>query len=224
MQKVILTAVLLLLPEFAAGKEPDHSVYVEASAGLGISPTIATNVATFVAPPDRAIGKAKLNYGDSFMAGAEAGMTLGHADRNWRLGLNYEHTRLNLGSIRIVGLINGVPGSVAYTGKDLAFERYRFNYSAHLATANVYYDFPALFLERIRPYAGLGAGAGFVEEASAQLALSATAGIRIAITRSIYVGLRYRYYWVGGSTNQIGVEMLPLTAHSVFSVVGYSFE
>lgn len=204
-------------------EEPTPSLYVEASAGLGISPTISTNTARFLAPPDQSIGKAKLNYGDSFIAGAEAGTTLVGADGNWRFGFNYEHTRLNLGSIHITGLIDGVAGSVIYTGKDLAFERYPFNYSVHLAMANVYYDFPAI-MERIRPYLGFSAGAGFVEEASAQLALSATAGIRIALNRSVYVGLRYRYYWVGGSTNQIGIEMLPLTAHSVSSVIGYEFE
>lgn len=222
MQKTILTAVLLLLPVFAMGAEPQPSVYVEASAGLGISPAITTRVATFVAPPDRSVGKAELNYGNSFLAGAEIGTVLGDAG-NWRFGLNYEHTRLNLGSIHIFGLVDGMPGSVTYTGKDLAFERYHFNYSVHLALANIYYDFPAL-LESMRPYAGLGAGAGFVEQASAQFALSATAGIRIAVTRSAYIGLRYRYYWIAGSTNQIGVQMLPLMAHTISSVIGYELE
>lgn len=223
MHKIILTGVLLLLPVCALGEEPAPSVYVEASAGLGISPTIDTRTATFVAPPDQSIGKAKLNYGDSFMAGAEIGTVLRGADGTWRLGLNYEHTRLNLGSIDINGLVNGVPGSVKYTGKDLAFQRYPFNYSVHLALANAYYDFPAV-MDRVRPYAGLGAGTGFVEGSSAGFALSGTAGIRIAIGRSVYVGLRYRYYWVSGSTNQIGVRMLPLTAHTISSVIGYRFD
>ena len=224
MHKIILTAVLLLLPACAMGEEPGSlPVYVEASAGLGISPIINTRSATFVAPPDRSVGTAQLNYGDSFMAGAEIGMVLGNPDGNWRLGLNYEHTRLNLGSIDITGLINGVPGKVTYTGKDLAFERFPFNYSVHLAMANVYYDLPAV-MERVRPYFGLGAGTGFVENSSTQFALSGTAGIRVAITRSLYLGLRYRYYWVSGSTNQIGVRMLPLTANTISTVIGYSFE
>ena len=221
MQKLILTAVLLVLPACAMGEETGRSAYMEASAGLGISPTINTRTATFVAPPDQSIGRARLNYGDGFTAGGEVGTTL-DADGNWRFGLDYEHTRLNLGSIHIHGLVNGVPGSVIYTGKDLAFERFPFNYSVHLTMANVYYDLPAV-LNRIRPYLGFGTGGGFVESSSAELALSATTGIRIAITRSVYIGLRYRYYWVGGSTNQIGVHMLPLTANTVSSVIGYSF-
>ena len=223
MQKIILTGALLLLPVCALGAEPLPSVYVEASAGLGISPIIDTRTASFVAPPDRSIGKAQLNYGDSFMAGAEAGMALSGADGNWRFGVNYEHTRLNLGSIDIRGLVDGVPGAVTYTGKDLAFQRYPFNYSVHLALANLYYDFPAV-MGRIHPYAGLGAGTGFVEDSSTEFALSGTAGIRIAIGRSAYAGLRYRYYWVSGSTNRIGVRMLPLTAHTISTVIGYRFE
>lgn len=224
MQKIIFTAVLLLLPACAMGQETSlPPVYVEESAGVGISPIIDTRTATFVAPPDRSVGKAQLNYGDSFMAGAEIGTMLGNADGNWRLGLNYEHTRLNLGSIDITGLVNGVAGKVTYTGKDLAFERFPFNYSVHLAMANVYYDVPAV-MEHIRPYFGLGAGTGFVEDSSTEFALSGTAGFRVAITRSVYVGLRYRYYWVSGSTNQIGVRMLPLTAHTISTVIGYSLE
>lgn len=223
MQKIILAGVFLLLPVCAQCEEAAPSLYVEASAGIGISPIIDTRTATFVAPPDRSIGKAQLNYGGSLMAGAEIGTVPGDADGNWRLGLNYEHTRLNLGSIDIHGLVNGVPGSVKYTGKDLAFQRYPFNYSVHLALANLYYDFPAI-MDRIHPYAGLGAGTGFVEDSSTEFALSGTAGIRIAVGHSTYVGLRYRYYWVTGSTNQIGVRMLPLMAHTISSVIGYEFE
>jgi len=69
-------------------------------------------------------------------------------------------------------------------------------------------------------YFGGGIGAAFIQNAGTNLALTATAGLRWAMTDQAYMGLRYRFTRVEGPTDEIGLKYEPIMSHSVMAMLG----
>jgi hypothetical protein len=154
MRHSIVAALMILAPISAQAQETG---YVEASLGGSFTSTVKTKTYTFVVPPDTAIGHAELNYGNEFVAGAEIGMAGFDDGGNWRAGIGYDYTRLNLDSITVVGQVNGVPGSSTFDSSLVRSAGLNFDNSVHLVMGNLYYNLPPLN-ENLRAYLGFGAG------------------------------------------------------------------
>jgi opacity protein-like surface antigen len=219
MRYLIFCLGILLLPVTANAQALRGSIgYVEGNIGVAFVPAIQTKYYSFIIPPDTYAGHGELRYGNSFMAGAELGVTF-LAFTNWRLAVSYDYTKLNLDSAKVTGTVNGAPGSLTIPAGTIEAAGFDFNNSVHLITYGTYYDFP--MAGRLRPYAGVAVGGAFVQHANTRLALSATLGLRMMIGTNAYVGVRYRPYWIDGTSDKIGIEYKPILTHTVSALLGF---
>jgi opacity protein-like surface antigen len=213
---------LAAAPTLACAQTQTPTAYIEGSVGVRFSSDVQTKNYTFVVPPDTASGHAELNYGTNVVIGAELGIADLVGDGNWRFGVSYDYTQFNLDSVRFVGTVNGVPGSVTVSDSDVRSAGFNFDNTVHIVMGNIYYNLPVI-RDAFRPYVGLGAGAAFIEHADTEFAFNVSAGIRMALGPSAYVGLRYRFIRVEGPTDELGIQYKPITAHTISAVVGFYF-
>ena len=75
----------------------------------------------------------------------------------------------------------------------------------------------------IQPFIGVGAGMAFFEDAGSELALSGTLGARVPLGENVYLGGRYRFQWISGLTDNLGLKFDPLKTHGLSAIVGVNF-
>jgi hypothetical protein len=210
MRKLLLAAVLAMMPSVASAQ-----LYIEGALGLTTVPEIDTGNYTYDIPSVGTLNaSSQLNYESSFSGGAEAGLRF----LGLRLGASWEMANTKLDSGTISGTLNGNPYIFTGTGDEIAAATgLTFNHDIQIVAANLYLNLP---LPVVQPFIGVGAGSAFIDNASTELALSATAGARFALGRRAYVGGRYRFTYIAGPQNEYGINYDPIMFHSVSLIVG----
>src|SRR5262245_6334685 len=210
MRKLLLAAVLALMPSVASAQ-----LYIEGAIGLTTVPEIETeNYAIDIPSFGLLDATAQLNYKQTFSGGAEAGLRF----LGLRLGASWEMANTRLDSGTITGTLDGAPYTFTGTGDEIAATTgLTFNHDIHIVGANLSLNLP---LPVIRPYIGVAAGSAFIDGASTELALSATAGARVFVGSRVYVGARYRFTFIAGPQDSNGINYDPIMFHSVSAIVG----
>ena len=210
MRTLLLATVLALIPSLASAQ-----FYAEGSAGIAAVPDIGTKDYTINIPSVGLLdANSKLNYAQTFAGGAEAGVHL----LGWRLGAGWDAASTHLDSGTITGTLNGNPYTFQGTGDEIADALgLSFNKKFQIVSANLYYNFPVPI---VQPFIGVGAGEAFIENASTDIALSAAAGARVPIGSRAYVGARYRFTYIQGPQDDIGITYNPIMFHSVSLILG----
>jgi opacity protein-like surface antigen len=236
--KRIAIATALLLVSSAGCAQADvpnvdvPTVYVEIGFGASFIPTVQTKNFTIPLFGGLETGHADLNYSTALTESAEIGLA-GVAVPEIRLAASYEHLTAHFDNGSITGTLNSGPGIPSATGtlsatraelNSLGFDAGLLDSDVSIATANVYYSLPLLDFAKpviLRPYLGMGLGAAWLTHADTQLAVTATAGVRVSLSEDAYLGLRYRYYRITGPTDALGIQLDPINNHSIMAVIGY---
>ena len=216
--KTRLLAVLFALSCVPASAQVE--TYVEASVGAAIIPTVDTKTYTFTDPSTNDVytGKGFLNYSTTVTAGAEIGYA-GFYGGNLRFGVAWDYLRASLSSAGVVGTQNGVAGRYVVSNADIRAAGFNFDDTVHIVGGNAYYNLP-LIGDSIRPYVGAGFGAALIENASTEMAASATVGFRYGLADNMYIGARYRFYYITGPTDDAGVQYNGIMTHTLSAVLG----
>ena len=219
MKRALVVGLFSLLPTFAYAQDggSPYTLYTELAVGASFIPTVSTKVYTVSDGIDTASGKIDLNYDTALTAGVEFGLArVGVPEL--RIGVAYEFVQARFDNGEVVGTLNGVPGSLSFNRSDVASFGIDLDNDVHLVTGNIYYDLPNW--GALTPYLGGGIGAAFIEHANAELALTATAGVRAWISDYAYLGLRYRYYYISGPTDDFGIQYNGISNHSIMVLFG----
>jgi len=219
-QALFCAAMLLAAPSVANAQENLNlpAAYAEVAVGASFIPSVSTDTYAFTYGSTHASGRVALHYQTSVTGGVELGVA-GVGMPEIRLGVDYEYMPASFDGGTVVGTVNGVSGSANFTRADALGVGLNFDNDVHLVMANVYYSLP--LVGKIRPYFGIGAGAGMIEHADAQFTLTGTVGARAALSDSTYVGLRYRFYRIEGPTDSLGIRYNAITNHSVMALLGF---
>jgi hypothetical protein len=210
MRKFLLAAVLAIIPSVASAQ-----LYIEGAVGITQVPEIETKTYSVDVPNVGLLDAgSQLEYARTYSAGAEAGIRF----LGVRLGASWEMASTELDSGTIAGTLDGSPYSFQGTGDEIAAATgLTFDHDIQIAAANLYFNLP---LPVIEPFVGVGAGAAFIDNASTEIALSASAGARLAIGSRAYVGARYRFTFIQGPQNDLGINYDPIMFHSVSLILG----
>jgi opacity protein-like surface antigen len=196
---------------------PAPAPYFEVGVGVNIVPTVSTQTYTFTAGSNTATGRIDLDYDTALAGGAELGYA-GLGIPELRLGVGYDYLEGKFASGVITGTVNGTSGSLPFTRADVAALGGSLDNDVHVVAGNAYYSLP--IWGGLRPYIGGGVGAAFITNAGSNLALTASAGFRYALTDQSYFGLRYRFYRVEGPTDNLGIKYEPIMTHSAMAILG----
>jgi hypothetical protein len=210
MRKLLLAAVLTIMPSVASAQ-----FYIEGAVGMAQVPDIETGSYSVDVP---ALGlleaSSQLKYEQTYSGGAEAGVRF----LGLRLGASWETASIELDSGTITGTLDGAPYSFQGTGDEIAAAtRLTFNHDIQIVAANLSLDLP---VPVIRPFVGVSAGQALIDNASTELALAASAGARVALGSRAYVGARYRFTYIQGPENDLGITYDPIMFHSVSLILG----
>lgn len=219
MKGVIVTAMLLAVPTLSYAQDEGTLPvsFAEVSAGASFIPIIRTKTYTIAGDFGTATGHINLNYDTGLTAGAEVGI-LGGLFPKVGFSLSYDYLQARFDHGQIVGTLNGDPGSLAFNRSDVASFGLNLDNDIHLVAGNVF--FTPWDQGVIHPYVGAGLGAAIISHADTQLAVTATAGVRADISDDVYVGVRYRYYYVTGPTDDLGIRYEGISNHSVMAILG----
>jgi opacity protein-like surface antigen len=219
MKFLMVTAVLCAVPTLACAQD-DGTLpvsFAEVSLGASFIPTIRTKTYTLSDGIDTATGHIELNYSTGLTAGAEVGI-LGGLFPKIGFSISYDYLQARFDHGLVVGTLNGTPGSLAFTRNDVASFGINLDNDVHLIAANVLYN--PWDEGRIHPYIGGGVGVAVISHTDTQAAVTATAGVRADLSDDFYVGVRYRYYYVTGPTDDLGIRYDSLSNHSVMAMIG----
>ena len=210
MRKLLLAAVLAIMPSAASAQ-----LYIEGAFGLASVPELDTGTYSVATPGGQLDGSSQLKYEQTYAGGAEAGLRF----LGVRVGGSWEMANIKLDSGTISGTLDGSPYSFQGTGDEIAAATgLTFNHDIQLVSADLYLDLP---VPVVTPYVGVSAGSAFIDNASTELALSASAGARIPIIGSrAYVGARYRFTFIQGPQDNRGISYDPIMFHSVSLILG----
>jgi opacity protein-like surface antigen len=219
MKRLLIGILFFTAPTCALAQDDGklNALYTEFSVGASFIPEVSTKTITITDGVDTATGRINLNYDTALTVGAEVGIA-GVGIPEVRLAVGYEFLQARFDSGVAVGTVNGVSGSLAFTRADVASFGIDLDNDVHLVTGNIYYDLPDW--GRVTPYLGVGVGAAFIQNADTQLAVTASAGIRIPLNDNIYAGVRYRYYHISGPTDDFGIEYDAISNHSIMLLLG----
>jgi hypothetical protein len=147
------------------------------------------------------------------------GAEVGFASARWRFGVSYDWMDAPIESVAFSGTFNGSPLNTTIEKDDLDALGFQTDTGFLIAGGNVYYNFlPSR--SAVEPYIGVGVGAAIVQNASTELALSATAGARYAITPRAYVGARYRFVRIAGPKDDSGIQYDNIFIHMISVQLG----
>jgi opacity protein-like surface antigen len=219
MKRKLFAALLLAssAPAFAQESAGVPAPYFELGVGVDIVPTVSTQTYTITSGTTTATGRVDLDYDTGLAGGAELGYA-GVGIPELRLGVGYDYLEATFRSGQVVGTVNGTPGTFSFSRAGVASLGASLDNDVHLVTGNAYYSLP--MVGPIRPYFGVGVGSAFIQNAGSNLAVTATAGFRWAMTDQAYMGLRYRFYRVEGPTDDIGIKYESIMTHSVMAMLG----
>jgi opacity protein-like surface antigen len=217
MKRFLAGIALCLIPTYACANDSGLTTYAEIGVGASFIPTVSTKTYTLTDGADVAVGRIDLDYDTGLTFGGEIGLArVGIPEL--RLALGYDFVQARFSSGLVTGMLNGVPGSLAFTRSDLTTIGIDLDNSVHVITGNVSYDLPSWGV--LTPYIGAGVGAAIIQHANTQLALTATAGARFTIDKNAYVAIRYRFYDIGNPTDEFGIRYETITNHSIMVVFG----
>lgn len=223
--KRVISALLLLGASAAspawAQEEFKPAPYLELGVGLNMVPTVSTQTYTLTSGTNTATGRIDLDYDTGLAAGAELGYA-GLGIPELRAGVGYDYLEGKFSNGKVVGAVNGTAGTFPFTRADISALGASLDNDIHLVSGNLYYSLP--MVGPVRPYIGGGAGVAFISQADAQFALSATAGLRMALSEHGYMGLRYRFYRMEGPVDSLGIQYEPVMAHSFMVMLGGYFD
>lgn len=218
--KFLMACVLLCAIPTLACAQDDGTLpvsFAEVSLGASFIPTIRTKTYTLSDGINTATGHIELNYSTGLTAGAEFGI-LGGLFPKIGFSISYDYLQARFDHGLITGTLNGDPGSLAFTRNDVASLGINLDNDVHLIAANVLYN--PLEEGRIHPYIGGGVGVAIISHTDTQAAVTATAGVRADLSDDFYVGVRYRYFYVTGPTDDFGIRYDSLSNHSVMAMIG----
>ena len=210
MRKLLLAAALAFVPTAASAQ-----FYIEGAIGLAEVPKLQTETYTVDVPGAGVLNaSSELNYEQTYSGAAEAGLRF----LGWRFGASWEMANTRLESGTISGTLDGSPFTFTGTGEEIAAATgLTFNHDIQIISANLSYSLP---LPVVRPFVGVSAGSAFIDNASTELALSASAGARVFFTNRAYVGARYRFTYIGAPETDLGISYDPIVFHSVSLILG----
>lgn len=219
MKGATVAAILIAIPTTAYAQDQGTLPvsFAEVSLGASFVPTIRTKTYTITNGIDTATGHIDLNYGTALTAGAEVGI-LGGLFPKVGFSLSYDYIQARFDHGLIVGTLNGVPGSIAFNRNDVSSFGLSLDNDVHVVAANIF--FSPWESGAIHPYLGVGAGAAIISRADSEFALTATAGVRADISDDVYVGVRYRYHYITGPTDDFGIRYDGINNHSVMAILG----
>jgi hypothetical protein len=139
MRKLLLAALLAVLPSMMFPSIALAQGYIEGAVGFGLFPDINTSGYTHntpVATPYAGVfvGNAQVQTDSSWAFGAEAGWRTG----NWRFGASWDFVPAEVDVARIQGTLNGVPFSIEATDQQLQDFGIDANYDVNVFAANAY--------------------------------------------------------------------------------------
>ena len=214
MRRVLLAAVLAVVPSVASAQG-----FLEGAIGLTLIPDIETedySIDTIYGPFE---GRGELNFEQEFSGGAEAGFAMGQ----FRFGASWDFASAQLDTARVQGTLDGVPFFIEGTDDEIADTLgISFDENVHIFAANAYYNIGAPEAS-VRPYIGIGLGAAKFENADTELAVNLTAGARFALGPSAYLGGRYRFTWIQGPEDDLGISYEGITMHTFSLLLGFYF-
>lgn len=216
MKRMLIAALLLTssVPAFAQS-------YAELGFGATFAQSLSTPAYTVTSGANTATGKVDLDYDMGLAAGAEVGYA-GIGLPELRLGLGYDFLESNFHAGKVTGTVNGTPGSFSFDRNLVNALGGSLDNDMNLVTGNAYYDLPAVGW--LQPYVGVGLGGAFIDNADTSLALTASAGFRVTLNDSAYLGVRYRYYRIDGTTTNAGIKYDSFGTNSVMAIVGLKLD
>ncbi len=215
-RKVIALVALCLAPSVVSAQTMGG--YVEGNIG-----------AAFISDADAHINISDLSatatgdYGTELLFGLEAGISgLANAD-NLRLGLSWDRVSADLNSLNVSG--SDFVGPFTFNGNcpDPRGFCSAYDKAVNIVAANAYFDLPLGNTMGVQPFIGVGAGMAFFEDTDSELALSGTLGARIPLGENVYLGGRYRFQWIAGPTDDLGLKFDPIKTHGLSAIVGVNF-
>ena len=162
------------------------------------------------------------DYGTELLFGLEAGVSgLGSAN-NLRLGLSWDNVKAELDSVRVSGV--GLGGPFSFSGNCPDPDGYcsAADETVNVVAANAYLDFAVDNQMGIQPFIGVGAGLAFFNDADSQFAASGTVGARIPFGTNAYVGGKYRFQWIDGTSDGFA-SYDSITVHGLSALIGVNF-
>lgn len=211
-RKSVLVALFTTLP-FAAHAQ----LYIEGNIGAAFVSDIDVDVDG--TPP----GTISLDLGTELLFGAEVGVTgIGNAN-NLRFGLGLDHLSADLEGVTASGF--GLPGSGSFSCSELEMESggdvtcSDLEITTNILSANAYIDLNMGNEMGIIPFIGVGAGYAFIEDSDAELALSGSLGARLLLGNNGYIGGRYRFQWING-TSDGDFSYDSITSHGLSVILG----
>jgi len=219
MKFLMAAALFCAVPTLACAQDDDTLPvsFAEVSLCASFIPTIRTKTYTLSDGINTATGHIELNYSTGLTAGAEVGI-LGGLFPRIGFSISYDYLQARFDHGLITGTLNGVPGSLAFTRNDVTNLGITLDNDVHLIAANILYN--PFEDGRIHPYIGGGVGVAIISHTDTQAAVTATAGVRADLSDDFYVGVRYRYYYVTGPTDDFGIRYDSLSNHSVMAMIG----
>lgn len=218
MKSVIFAGLLLASSSVAAlAGQP----YAEIGLGATFGQSLSTKTYTLNSGANTATGRADLDYDMGLAAGAEVGYA-GVILPEVRVGLDYDFLESNFHSGKVIGTVNGAAGSFAFDRATVLSLGGNLDYDSHLVTANAYYDLPSVGV--LQPYVGAGLGGAFINNAGDSFAVTATAGFRVPLNNSLYLGARYRFYHINSTRDNSGVAFDSYGTHSIMAMLGVNLD
>jgi len=211
----LIAASICLLPSVASAQAMNG--YFEGNLGAAF----ISDVDAHVDVPDLS-ATVSGDYGTELLFGLEAGISgLGNAN-NLRLGLSWDNVKAELDSVRVSG--TGLGGPFSFTGNCPDPDGYcsEADETVNVIAANAYLDFAANNQMGIQPFIGVGAGWAFFKDAESQFAASGTVGARIPFGTNAYVGGRYRFQWIDGTSDELA-SYDSITVHGLSAIIGVNF-
>ena len=141
----------------------------------------------------------------------------------FRFGASWDFSSAQLDTARVEGTLDGVPFFIEGTDDEIAdYLGLSFDENVHIFAANAYYNVGAPDA-LVRPYIGVGLGAATFQDADTELAVNLTAGARFALGPSSYIGTRYRFTWIQGPEDDLGISYESITMHTFSLLLGFYF-
>ncbi|MEP0942705.1 MAG: hypothetical protein ABJH63_08270 [Rhizobiaceae bacterium] len=219
MRTLIATSLVTLLLGTTAGYAEDTQLYLEGNLGIGQTGDVSSDLSDQI---DGWTGTAELDleYDPALVLGGEFGFSNVNGS-NFRAGLAVLFAELELDTLTITGegTFEGerVEGSIEVDPKEFGVT---FETDASLYLANVYYDFDSAV--GIQPYVGAGIGMADIENTEdMELTLAGHAGFNLDLSDRTYIGVKGSVHWIGGPTDELGLEydnFVFATAMTVFGV------
>lgn len=215
MRRLILAAALAVAPSIAHAQIG----YLEGSIGIAMIPDVETEDYAVDTDVGFFEGRGELNYETEFSGGVEAGLTTGA----FRFGAFWEMMSAQLDTGRIVGTLDGSPINLEGTDDEIAdYLGLSFDENVHIFGVNGYYNFgpPAA---TVQPFVGVGIGGATFQDADTELAVNATLGARFALGERAYLGARYRFTWINGPEDDLGIAYKSIHVHTLSLILGFYF-